>query len=179
MNPDFFTYIAQRQWTKEPQSRRRVYMHRLAQNSRHDKDFAGKIGGILIYNQVIEQYLADIITASLYYTRAKLWPVTAELDVDLEGATFGRIIEYFRQFATVEPNRDKILTYLKKFNVKRNQVAHELFDVEDLRELYDGLEQYAQLADEIIGLLDIYDDAVCQNFYHLEKSGVLREIKRK
>ncbi len=174
----FYNYIAQRQWTKEPQSRRRVFMHRLAKDSQQDKDFASKIGGILIYNQVIEQYLADVIWASLYYIKAKIWPVSVELDGDLDNATFGKVIDYFRQFALIETNRDMILSHLKKFQSKRNQVAHDLFDVEDLRKLYDELAEYARLADEIIALLEEYDKAVCQNFYHLEKSGTLKKIRR-
>ncbi len=175
---EFYDYIARRQWTQEPQSRRRVFMHRLAQESRQDKDFAGKIGGILIYNQVIEHYLEDIITTSLYYIKAKIWPVAVNLDVDLDSATFGKVIEYFREFATVQENRELILSHLKKFNIKRNQVVHTLFDVEDLRRLYEELEEYAGLADEIIDLLEAYDRKVCQNFYQLEKSGSLKKIKQ-
>jgi len=178
IDSQFYDYIKNRQWAKDPKSRRRFYMYRLAQESKNATDFAGKIGGILIYNQVIEQFLTDIVKMSLYYIKAKIWPVSAELDVELDKATFGKVIEYFRQFATVEPNREKILADLRKFNIKRNQVAHDLFDVEDLHKLYDELADYAQLADEIITLLDEYDNEVCKNFCQLEQCGALKKITK-
>jgi len=134
---ELFDYIRGRKWAVEQKTDRKKFLFRLAQQSKSDPDFAGKIGGILIYNQVIEQFLSDIVEMSIYYIKAKIWPVTVEMDVEMDKATFGKVIDYFRQFATVEPNRDKILSHLKKFNIKRNQVVHDLFDVEDLRKLYD------------------------------------------
>ena len=175
---EFFAYIRGRKWAVDQKTGRKMYLFRLAQQSKNDPDFAGKIGGILIYNQVIEQFLTDIVEMSIYYVKAKLWPVTVEMDVELDKATFGKVIDYFRQFATIEPNRDKILSYLKKVNTKRNQVVHDLFDVEDLRKLYEELAEYAQLADEIILLLDAYDDQVCQNFRKLEQSGALKRLMK-
>ena len=175
---ELFAYIRNRKWAAEKKTGRKMYLFQLAQQSKSDPDFAGKIGGILIYNQVIEQFLVDIVEMSIYYIKASLWPVTVELDVELDKATFGKVIDYFRQFSTIEPNRDKILSYLKKFNTKRNQVVHDLFDVEDLRKLYDELSDYARLADEIILLLDKYDDHVCQNFCKLEQSGCLKKLPK-
>lgn len=175
----FIHYLKTRKWAQDQKTDRKMFLFRQAQKSKEAPDFAGKIGGILIYNQVIEQFLADIVEMSIYYIKAKIWPVSAELDVELDKATFGKVIEYFRQFATVEPNREKILSYLKKFNTKRNQVVHDLFDVEDLRQLYDELAEYADLADEIIILLDEYDNQVCRNFCQLEQCGALRKITGK
>lgn len=172
----FLTYLSNRQWTVDQKSGRKFYLFRIAQQSKDSKDFASKVGGMLIYNQVIEQFLTDIIEMSIYYIKAKIWPVTVQLDAELDKATFGKVIEYFRQFATVEPNRDKILTCLKKFNIKRNQVVHDLFDVEDLRVLAQELEDYADLANEIIMLLDEYDNQVCYNYCQLEKCGIVDKI---
>lgn len=169
-------YIKSRRWAEDQKTDRKMFLFRLAQKSKEDPDFAGKIGGILIYNQVIEQFLADIVEMSIFYIKAKLWPVTVEMDVELDKATFGKVIEYFRQFATVGPNRELILSHLKKFNIKRNQVVHDLFDVEDLHKLYDELAEYADLADEIILLLDEYDDQVCRNFCQLERCGTLKKL---
>ena len=174
---EFLSYIRGRKWSVEQKTGRKRYLFRLAKDSKADPDFAGKIGGILIYNQVIEQFLADIVEMSIYYIKAKIWPVTVEMDVELDKATFGKVIDYFRQFATIEPNRELILSNLKKFNSKRNQVVHDLFDVEDLRKLYDELAEYAQLADEIILLLDEYNNEICNNFCKLEQCGILKKIK--
>ena len=143
------------------------YLHQLAQESKHDPDISSKIGGILIYNQMIEQFLADIVRMSIYYIKAQIWPVEVELDVDLDKSTFGKVIEYFKQYATVEPNRDKILADLKKFNTKRNQVVHDLFDIENLSNLARELDEYADLADEILKMLMAYETQVRNNFCQL------------
>lgn len=163
------TYMVNRGWTVDEKTARKRYLHHLAQQSKWDKDIASKIGGMLIYNQIIEQYLTDIVDMSIHFIKAETWPVAVSLDVELDKATFGKIIEYFKQFATFEPNRALILSYLKKFNIKRNQVVHDLFDVQDLSKLADELDDYADLADDTINLLTKYDDQVCENFRELEK----------
>lgn len=162
-------YIENREWEKDAKQTRKRYMTHLAQNSKYDRDIASKIGGMLIYNQVIEQWLQDIVSLSIRYIKAEIWPVAVSLDVEIDKATFGKVIEYFTQFATVEENRALILSYLKKYNAKRNQVVHDLFDIEDLDALGKELNEYAELADEIIALLAEYEDQVCENFCVLEK----------
>ena len=123
-------YMKNQDWSADRKKGRRRYLHRLAQDSRRDPDIASKIGGMLIYNQVIEELLTGIVELSINYIKAEIWPVSVSLEVDLDKATFGKVIEYFTQFATVEPNRELILSHLKKFNIKRNQVVHDLFDIE-------------------------------------------------
>jgi hypothetical protein len=131
---------------------------------------------MLIYNQVIEQYLFDIVDMSIHYIKAEIYPVQIALDVELDKATFGKVIDYFTQYATMEPNRDLILSHLKKFNSKRNQVVHDLFDIRDMDTLGRELDKYAVLADEIIELLAKYDDQVYDNFSRLEQKMDFRKF---
>ena len=169
VNDNILEYMRNREWTSDIKHARKRYMHSLAQYSKVDPDVSSKIGGMLIYNQVIEQWLKDIVWLSIYYIKAEIWPVTVSLEVDIEKATFGKVIDYFTQFATIEDNREQILAHLKKYNTKRNQVVHDLFDIEDIRGLRFELDEYAELADEIIRLLADYEDQVCDNFCALEK----------
>ena len=164
---DVVEFMTKRKWDKHRNVQRMRYLHQVAKDSKNDPDIAAKIGGILIYNQVIEQFLADIVKMSIYYIKAQIWPVEVELDVDLDKSTFGKIIEYFKQYATVEPNRDQILADLKKFNSKRNQVVHDLFDIENLSNLAKELDEYADLADKILKLLMEYEKQVMGNFCQL------------
>lgn len=167
-NNNITEYMQDQRWSAEQKRKRKRYLHTLAKESKHG-DIAEKIGGMLIYNQVIEQHLTDIVEMSIYYIKAEIWPVSVSLDIDLEKATFGKMIDYFTQFATVEPNRELILSHLKKHNTKRNQVVHDLFDIENLDRLGRELDEYADLADEIIDLLIEYDRQVCANFYELHR----------
>lgn len=162
-------FMVKRKWAADQKSERKRYLYRLAQQSKAEQDFSSKIGGMLIYNQVIEQFLHDIIVMSIHFIKAEIWPVSVSLDVDIDKATFGKMIEYFKQFATVEPNRELILSHLKKFNIKRNQVVHDLFDVKNLCNLAAELDDYADLADEILRLLVEYENEVCENLCALEK----------
>ena len=169
MEDTILEYMVQRKWAVDQKIQRKRYLHKLARRSKSDPDISAKIGGMLIYNQVIEQYLHDIVDMSIHYIKADLYPVSVSLDIELDKATFGKVIDYFTQFATVEENRERILAHLKKFNIKRNQVVHDLFDIQDLGRLARELDDYAALADEIIELLSKYDDQVCDNFCQLEK----------
>lgn len=166
---DVVSYMVNRQWTVDQKAERKRYLYRLAQQSKNDKDIASKIGGMLIYNQVIEQFLTDITKMSIYFIKAEVWPVVVDLEVDIDKATFGKVIEYFTRYSTIEPNRDQLLSYLKKYNSKRNQVVHDLFDIPDLGKLGRELDEYAKLADEILQLLMEYEDHVCENFCALSK----------
>lgn len=166
---DILTYMAQRRWSVDHKCARKRYLHKLARQSKDDPDIAAKIGGMLIYNQVIEQYLQDIVDMSIHYIKAEIYPVQIHMDIEADKATFGKVIDYFTQYATIEEHRELILSHLKKFNIKRNQVVHDLFDIHDLDRLAQELDKYAALADEIIGLLAKYDDQVCENFCKLEQ----------
>ena len=162
-------YMVKRQWTVDQKAQRKRYLYKLARQSKEDPDVASKIGGMLIYNQVIEQCLKDIVNMSLCYIKAEVYPVEILLEIDADKATFGKVIDYFTQYATVEENRELILSHLKKFNIKRNPVVHDLFDIQDLKQLAVELDAYADLADEIITLLTEYDNQVCENFCRLEE----------
>ena len=94
----FQEYISQRKWNTPAKTERIRYLHRIAQNSKRDRDISGKIGGMLIYNQIIEQFLSAIIEMSIYYVKAEIWPVTVSFDVELDKATFGKVIDYFTQY---------------------------------------------------------------------------------
>lgn len=173
---DIAAYMTQRKWLEDNRLQRRKYLIRLARQSKQDPDIASKIGGMLMWNQVIEQMLKDIVETSIWYIKARIWPVEVELHIDLDSATFGKIIDYFRQYAILESDREEILSHLKRFNSKRNQVVHDLFDIPDLKKLGQELDGYASLAEELLQLLEQYDSQVCDNFLELEKRVGLKKF---
>lgn len=166
---EIVSYMVNRKWADDIKGDRKAYLFRLAMKSKTAQDISGKIGAMLIYNQVIEQFLADIIELSIFYIKAEIWPASVALKVDFDKVTFGKMIELFRQYATIEYNRDILLSYLKKYKVKRNEVVHNLFDIADLNQLSKELDEYADLAEEIVYLLLEYDNQVCEKFCDLER----------
>lgn len=161
-------YMINREWANESKVDRKTYLIRLAMESKISRDISAKIGAMLIYNQVIEQFMIDIIELSIYYIKAEIWPASVSLKIDFDRTTFGKMIELFKQYATVEYNRDVLLSDLKKYCKKRNEVVHNLFDIEDLDLLANELDEYAGLAEEILHLLIEYDNQVCEKFCDLE-----------
>jgi len=168
MDRSVIEYMVQRKWALDLKTERKRYLFRLARESKNDPDIASKIGGMLIYNQVIEQFLEDIVDMSIHYIKADLWPVQVEMDVGSDSATFGKVIDLFRQHALVCPDREEILSALRKFNSKRNQVVHDLFDIRDLHKLGQELDEYDDLAGTIIRLLLKYEESIDSKFRELE-----------
>ncbi len=161
-------YMINREWADDVKSERKSYLFKLAQSSYKKDDISNKIGAMLIYNQLIEEFLKDIVEYSINYIKAEIWPASIQFSLDLSKFTFGRLINSFEQYATIEPNREIILTYLRKYVIKRNEVVHNLFNIEDLDKLSSELDEYALLADEITYLLVEYDNSICEKFCDLD-----------
>ena len=161
-------YMIERKWADDEKTDRKVFLWKLAQKSKEEKDVSHKIGGMLIYNQLIEEFLKDITELSVNYIKAEIWPADVCLKLDFSKMTFGKLINEFKQYATIEHNREILLEYLHKYNVKRNEVVHNLFGIEDLQKLAIELDEYALLADEIVHLLVEYDNSVCEKFCDLD-----------
>ena len=161
-------YMIERKWADDEKTDRKVFLWKLAQKSKEEKDVSHKIGGMLIYNRLIEEFLKDITELSVNYIKAEIWPADVCLKLDFSKMTFGKLINEFKQYATIEHNREILLEYLHKYNVKRNEVVHNLFGIEDLEKLAIELDEYALLADEIVHLLVEYDNSVCEKFCDLD-----------
>lgn len=162
-------YMIERKWADDEKTDRKVFLWKLARKSKEEKEVSHKIGGMLIYNQLIEEFLKDIIELSVNYIKAEIWPADVCLKLDFSKMTFGKLINEFKQYATIEHNREILLNYLQKYNLKRNEVVHHLFEIEDLEKLAIELDEYALLADEIVYLLVEYDNSVCEKFCDLDE----------
>ena len=162
-------YMIERKWADDEKTDRKVFLWKLAQKSKEEKEVSHKIGGMLIYNQLIEEFLKDITELSVNYIKAEIWPADVCLKLDFSKMTFGKLINEFKQYATIEHNREILLNYLQKYNLKRNEVVHQLFGIEDLEKLAIELDEYALLADEIVYLLVEYDNSVCEKFCDLDE----------
>ena len=92
------------------------------------------------YYHLIEEFLKDITELSVNYIKAEIWPADVCLKLDFSKMTFGKLINEFKQYATIEHNREILLNYLQKYNLKRNEVVHHLFGIEDLEKLAIELE---------------------------------------
>lgn len=166
---EILDYMINEKWKVDIKQDRKLEFWKIAKKSQKDVDVLNKIGGLLIYNQLIDEFLKDIVEYSIMYIKAEIWPASFALKINFDNKTFGQNIELFKQYATIEYNREILLEYLGRFNKKRNQVVHNLFAVEDMQKLKREIEEHMLLADEIIGLLIEYDNCICHKFIDLSK----------
>lgn len=164
---EILEYMKKEKWMIDEKRERKVELWKLAKLSQGEVDISHKIGGLLIYNQVIDEFLKDIVEYSIIYIKAEIWPSSFAYKVDFEKNTFGRNIELFKKFSTIEPNRELLLECLCRFNKARNKVVHNLFAINDALKLKEDIDEHMSLADEIIGLLIEYDNCVCEKFVDL------------
>ena len=68
------------------------YLFKLAKQSKTQTEVSHKIGGMLIYNQLIEEFLKDITELSVIYIKAEIWPADVPLKLDFSKLTFGKLI---------------------------------------------------------------------------------------
>lgn len=162
-------YMVRNRWKTDIKIERKLELWNLAKESKKDLDVSHKIGGMLIYNQLIDEFLKDIVEYSIYYIKAEIWPSSFALQIDFSRKTFGQNIELFRQYATIEYNRDVLIKNLVLFNKKRNQVVHNIFDVKDLQSLKKEIDEHLEIAEEIVELLVEYDNCLCEKFVDLSQ----------
>ena len=173
---DIITYMIEEQWGDDLKGDRKRFLLKLAKESAENSDIASKIGSMLIFNQLLEEYLKDIVEYSAYYIKAEIWPADVDLSFDFSKANFGDLIRSFKRFAMKEYNRDVILNDLTKYNKKRNEVVHHLFGIEDLSALAAELDEYAEIAEELFYLLLEYDNCICEKFCDLSTRVDFREF---
>lgn len=162
-------YMINREWEKESKLTRKKYLLELAKESKDSSSISSKIGGMLIFNQITEQLLKEVIVSSIAYVKAEIWPTDVEFSISISKATFGKLIEFFKQFAIKQNNSEELVKFLEKLNVSRNEIVHKLFDIDEVALLGKKLDKYGELAESVIVLLMKYYSGICEYFYDLDR----------
>lgn len=160
-------YMVNGHWKTVMNEERKRELWKMAKESQSSNDIKTKIGGLLIYNQVIDECLKDIVDYCVWYMKASIWPVAISLTPDFSKKTFGQVIELFCRCSTVEYNREIIIGDLRKFNKARNTIVHNLFSIKNLQDLEKDIDDYLLLGEEIFDLLLEYDNCICERFIEL------------
>ena len=161
-------YMVNREWEKESKIESKHFLLNIAKESRNSEELSTKIGGMLIFNQITEQLLKEIIICSIGYLKAEIWPASIEFNLQISKASFGKLLEYFKQFVIKEYNKDILIKHLEELNKSRNEMVHRLFDIEDMNELKNKLDDFGNMSLEVIELLVEYYNAICDNLYELD-----------
>ena len=162
-------FMINKEWEKDYKFKRKKYLLTIATECEKSNKDSDIIGGILIYNQLIEQLLKESIICSISYIKAEIWPINVQLDIDFEKATFGTLIDYFKKFTIKEHNYDIIINYLKDIKKIRNNIVHNLFNIPKIEDLKDISKNYYNISNKLVKLLNTYYEQLCYRLYELSE----------
>ena len=148
-----FESMKNKDWWIDKFKARKIELISSCRRINSNSSMSRKIGGLLLWQQVIEQFLKEIIQISLTYVKAEIWPTKIDFKIDYDKKTFGQIIDMYKNYSVDYEDRPKIIGFLKTINDNRRMVTHKMFNVEDLEELENLFESSYDIHEELLQLL--------------------------
>lgn len=148
-----FEAMKNKDWWIDKFKSRKIELIRSCRKINSNSSISRKIGGLLLWQQVIEQFLKEIIQISLTYVKAEIWPTKIDFKIDYDRKTFGQVIEIYKNYSVDYEDRPKILEHLKTINDNRRTITHKMFEVENLEDLEDIFESSYNIHEELLQLL--------------------------
>lgn len=148
-----FEVMKNKDWWIDKFKARKIELISSCRRINSNSSISRKIGGLLLWQQVIEQFLKEIIQISLTYVKAEIWPTKIDFKIDNDKKTFGQVIEIYKNYSVDYEDRPKILGHLKTINDNRRTITHKMFEVENLEDLEDLFESSYNIHEELLQLL--------------------------
>ena len=148
-----FVSMKNKDWWIDEFKARKIELISSCRRINSNSSMSRKIGGLLLWQQVIEQFLKEIIQISLTYVKAEIWPTKIDFKIDYDKKTFGQILDMYKNYSVDYEDRPKIIGFLKTINDNRRMVTHKMFNVEDLEELENLFESSYDIHEELLQLL--------------------------
>lgn len=148
-----FEAMKNKDWWIDKFKSRKIELIRSCSKINYNSSISRKIGGLLLWQQVIEQFLKEIIQISLTYVKAEIWPTKIDFKIDYDRKTFGQVIEIYKNYSVDYEDRPKILEHLKTINDNRRTITHTMFEIENLEDLEDIFESSYNIHEELLQLL--------------------------
>lgn len=164
---EVINFMVNREWEKDEFSKRKLFLLNIAMDCEQSDKTSDVIGGLLLFNQIIEQLLKEVIVISIGYLKAEIWPARVNINYDYERMNFGRLIQTFKEIAIVEDNRDSIIEHLEIVKKIRNSAVHKLFYVDNIGELKLEIKSSFGRYYELFSLLGEYYDQISRELYVL------------
>lgn len=143
-----------------------VKLIRIAEKAYSQNSVDGRISSILIYHQIVEEFLRNLLELSNLYVQAKIWPSRIELKVK-DIMMFGQLIQAHNSSIHFEGKKE-LLNKSKTFNQTRIKYVHKLLAFETTEEV---LEASNEIHEIFYSILDLY----LKGRDHIE--GLLTEIR--
>lgn len=148
-----FEAMKNKDWWIDKFKARKIELIRSCRRIHSNFSISRKIGGLLLWQQVIEQFLKEIIQISLTFVKAEIWPVKIDYKIDYDKKTFGQIIEIYKNYSIDYEDKPIILGHLKTINDNRRIIAHKMFEIENLEDLENLFESSYNIHENLLQLL--------------------------
>ena len=164
-----FEAMKNKDWWIDKFKARKIELIKSCRRINSNSSISRKIGGLLLWQQVIEQFLKEINQISLTYVKAEIWPTKIDFKIDYDRKTFGQVIEIYKNYSVDYEDRPKILGHLKTINDNRRTITHRMFEVENLEDLEDIFESSYNIHEELLKLLLDHYILIGNNLEDLKK----------
>ena len=127
-----FEMMSNPTWWIDKQKKRKLELLKSARKVHGNSSISTKMGALLIWQQVLEEFLKEIVYVSISYIKAEIWPTKINFKVEFDKKTFGLIINDYENFSLDYKDKQKIIEKLKIVNKNRNEIVHKIFCIDNL-----------------------------------------------
>ena len=163
--------------------KRKFELLKSARRTHSTSSISVKVGGVLLWQQVLEQFLKEIIQISVSYIKAEIWPTKINMKVEYDKKTFGLIINDYENFSLDYKDKQKIVGKLKLINKNRNEIVHKIFEVDDMQDLEIFFEENFKTYEDLLPLLLDHYIEICHYLEDLKDrvdwQGMLQDLRKR
>lgn len=163
-----FEDMKNKEWWLDKFKARKIELIKSCRKTNLNSSISRKIGGLLLWQQVVEQFLKEINQISITYVKSEIWPTKIDLKIDYERTTFGQVINIYKNHSIDYEDRPKIIQYLQTINDNRRIITHKMFEVENLEDLENVFESSYNIHEELLQLLLDHYILICNKLEELK-----------
>ena len=128
-----------------------VRLMRIANNAFNKETVDGKLSSVLIYHQIVEEFLINLLKLSNLYIQAEIWPNRLNLKVG-NSLMFGQILREHEKTVDFD-SKDELLLKCNSFNQTRIKYVHELLKFKNDDEIISAAKK---IKDEFNEITELY-----------------------
>ncbi|MFY0645006.1 MAG: hypothetical protein JXR19_11110 [Bacteroidia bacterium] len=131
-----------------------VKLMQIASNAFHKNSVEGRLSSVLIYHQIVEEFLLNLVKLSNLYVQAEIWPNRLYLKID-DKLMFGQILKEHEKTIDFE-RKEELLLKCSKFNQTRIKYVHKLLKFKTNEQI---ISEAGKIHDDFHEITELYLEA--------------------
>ncbi|NER11791.1 hypothetical protein SAMN06265375_1192 [Muriicola jejuensis] len=111
----------------------------------------GRVSAVIIYHQIVEEFLVHLLKLSNLYIQAKIWPSRLDLEISNK-LMFGQILKEHKRSIKFN-GKDVLLLKCERFNTTRIEYVHRLLKFKSDEE---RVTRSAEINNDYYEIIDLY-----------------------